>query len=54
VRPAGLDRVQRRVAAAAARWVLAFNARCDLAMLIGQPDPRSALGRLLDHRAAYG
>ena len=54
VRPAGLDRAQRRVAAAAARWVLAFNARCDLAMLTGQPDPRSALGRLLDHRAAYG
>jgi Ser/Thr protein kinase RdoA (MazF antagonist) len=54
VRPAGLDRAQRRVAAAAARWVLAFNARCDLAMLTGQPDPRSALGRLLEHRAAYG
>jgi len=54
VSPAGLDRAQRRVAAAAARWVLAFNARCDLAMLSGQPDPGSALGRLLDHRAAYG
>jgi hypothetical protein len=51
--PAGLDRAQRRVAAAAARWVLAFNARCDLAMLTGEPDPESALGRLLDHRAAY-
>jgi Ser/Thr protein kinase RdoA (MazF antagonist) len=54
VSPAGLDRAQRRVAAAAARWVLAFNARCDLAMLTGRPDPGSALGRLLDHRAAYG
>ncbi|HEX3257575.1 MAG TPA: phosphotransferase [Pseudonocardia sp.] len=54
VSPAGLDEAQRGVAAAAARWVLAFNARCDLAMLSGEPDPTSALGRLLDHRAAYG
>ena len=37
--PTGLDEAQRRVAAAAARWVLAFNARCDLAMLSGEPDP---------------
>jgi Phosphotransferase enzyme family len=51
--PSGLDKAQRRVAAAAARWVLAFNARCDLSMLSGEPDPTSALGRLLDHRAAY-
>ena len=51
---ATVDDAQRRVAAAAARWVLAFNARCDLAMLSGEPDPTSALGRLLEHRAAYG
>ncbi len=49
----GLDRAQRRVAAAAARWVLAFNARCDLAMLSDQPDASSALARLLEQRAAY-
>jgi hypothetical protein len=54
VSASGLDEAQRRVAAAAARWVLAFNARCDLAMLAGEPDPESALGRLLHHRAAYG
>jgi hypothetical protein len=42
-----------RLAAAAARWVLAFNARCDLAMLTGDPDPGSALGRLLADREAY-
>jgi len=54
VSPTGLDEAQRRVAGAAARWVLAFNARCDLAMLSGEPDPTSALGRLLEHRAAYG
>jgi hypothetical protein len=33
--------------------VLAVNARCDLAMLIGEPDPGSALGRLLTDRGAY-
>lgn len=42
-----------RLAAAAARWVLAFNARCDLAMLAGEPDPGSALGRLLADGDAY-
>jgi Phosphotransferase enzyme family len=50
--PTGFDRAQRGLAAAAARWVLAFNARCDLAMLSGPPDRGSALGRLLDGRAA--
>jgi Ser/Thr protein kinase RdoA (MazF antagonist) len=44
---------QRPLAVAAARWVLAFNARCDLAMLDGAPRPGSALARLLDDRAAY-
>ena len=49
--PGGRDRAE---AAAAARWVLAFNARCDLAMLgTGDPDPASALGRLAADRAAY-
>lgn len=50
--PGGRDRAE---AAAAARWVLAFNARCDLAMLApgDDPDPGSALGRLAVDRAAY-
>lgn len=51
--PTGFNHAQRRLAAAAARWVLAFNARCDLAMLSGQPDRGGALGRLLEGRAAY-
>ncbi len=41
------------LAVAAAQWVLAFNARCDLAMSGGQPAPSSALARLADGRAAY-
>lgn len=41
------------LAVAAARWVLAFNARCDLAMLDGAPSPGSALARLVEHRDAY-
>lgn len=50
--PGGRDRAE---AAAAARWVLAFNARCDLAMLAPgeDPDPGSALGRVAADRTAY-
>jgi hypothetical protein len=33
--------------------VLSFNARCDLAVLAGDPDPDSALGRLLADRDGY-
>jgi hypothetical protein len=44
---------QWRMATAAARWVLAFNARCDLSMLAGNADPGSALGRLSDDMDAY-
>jgi Ser/Thr protein kinase RdoA (MazF antagonist) len=53
VRSAPFSASQRHAATAAVRWVLAFNARCDLAMLTGDVQPRSALGRLLDDRDSY-
>ncbi|KGM11887.1 hypothetical protein N868_04965 [Cellulomonas carbonis T26] len=43
----------RRAAATAARWMLAFNARCDLSMLEDAPAPGSALHRLATDREAY-
>jgi len=52
--------VQRRAASAAGRWVLAFNARCELSNLgnraeIGDDEiaGTSPLGRLLRERSAY-
>jgi Ser/Thr protein kinase RdoA (MazF antagonist) len=52
-RAAPFSETQRRGAAAAVQWVLAFNARCDLAMLTGDVQPDSALGRLVDDRDGY-
>ncbi len=40
-------------AAAAARWMLAFNARCDLALLEGPPARNSPLDRLSTARDDY-
>jgi Ser/Thr protein kinase RdoA (MazF antagonist) len=40
-------------AAAAARWMLAFNARCGLALLDGTPAPDSPLHRLSTARSDY-
>ncbi len=51
--PGAFDADERRAAAAAARWVLAFNARRDLAMLDGDAVPGSALDRLRRNRGAY-
>lgn len=46
---------QRRAAGAAARWVLAYNARCHAALLpeAGDPAPGSTLEQLLRTRASY-
>jgi hypothetical protein len=51
---------QRQAASAAGRWVLAFNARCELSLLgnrneIGDEEieDTSPLGRLLRERDAY-
>jgi hypothetical protein len=41
------------LAVAAARWMLAFNARCDLATLAGPIGSGSALARLVEDRDAY-
>ena len=40
-------------AAAAARWMLAFNARCGLALLEGTPARNSPLDRLSTAREDY-
>jgi Ser/Thr protein kinase RdoA (MazF antagonist) len=49
--------LQRRAASAAGRWVLAFNARCELSLLGNRDDVETAdtspLGRLLGARDAY-
>jgi hypothetical protein len=44
---------QQRVAAAAASWVIAFNARCELSMLVGQSRPGSPLELARLHRDRY-
>jgi Ser/Thr protein kinase RdoA (MazF antagonist) len=51
VRPLSGD--ARRAAEAAARWMLAFNARFDLAGLDGAPSTGSALDRLMEAGDAY-
>ncbi len=45
----------RAAAAAAACWVLAYNARCELSFLAAgaPPTPGTALIALLEHRDAY-
>lgn len=46
---------ERRTAAAAVTWVLAYNARCELSLLRpgGRPAQGSALHTLTTHRDAY-
>ncbi len=43
----------RLAAVAAARWILAYKARCDLAFLKDEPVPGSPLQRLATEREAY-
>jgi hypothetical protein len=56
----GFSDEQMQAASAAARWVLAFNARCDLSNLGNRSDlteaeiePSSFLGRLRAELSAY-
>lgn len=51
--PGTFEPDERRAAVAAARWVLAFNARCDLAMLDGDVVAGSPLDRFGRDRAVY-
>ncbi len=44
---------ERRAAAGAATWILAFNARCELGLLDGEPAPGSPIALLRDHRRDY-
>jgi Ser/Thr protein kinase RdoA (MazF antagonist) len=43
----------RLAAVAAARWILAYKARCDLAFMQGEPVPGTPLQRLATEREAY-
>ncbi|MDX6264566.1 MAG: hypothetical protein QOH84_6254 [Kribbellaceae bacterium] len=43
----------QRTAMAAASWVIAYNARCDLSMLAGEPRPGSPLDLARRHRDRY-
>ena len=45
--------VGKRAVAAATTWVLAFNARCELALLTGDPHPRGNLTALAEHGLDY-
>ncbi|NEA30761.1 phosphotransferase [Streptomyces sp. SID13031] len=47
------SKTQQRVAAAAASWVIAYNARCELSMLVGESQPGSPLELARVHRDRY-
>ncbi|WP_108251557.1 phosphotransferase [Planctomonas deserti] len=52
-RESPFDPAEQRQAAAATAWTLAYNARCQLSFLDGEPPPGTALRLLADSRDAY-